>query len=665
MSDPALSLEPTTLPASPVVDLSSRRRRKVPQRSSEPVLEPQPQVLHTYEIRVRYDQLVASDLNYRLVFDPAYIEELAEDIASQGLLQNLLARPAGDTLFDVFAGGCRFRALQLLVEKGRWSLEEANIPLQVREGLTDADLILMAMSENSRRRDTHWLEDARGVANAVRAMTGDAGPARGDGVTAAIAARLQKTQRWIQILWQLEQDLHPDVKAFFLDHPDLSIELAKAVRGVPGERQLVALEHIKTGLQNGWHLSPDSIRRALVANLPSTSKALFSAGAYDGPMSRINDDSALDDTREPGEDPDTEPESAAEYFLDPEQFMRLQEEAIDAKREELAQQYAFADIVRTDRPYDALNGYLFQPGPDAGAVLVVLPDLSVRVETGYVRKADILPSEGGEPIRPATEPVTKGHFILAHRMKTAALQRRLIGSPVDSMRVAILALLGHSAVCRMETGQIIQADLAVDPCLLPSFNLLAERFGPLLLSPTISPAANSGAEPLSADSLPHFSFGSHDTDAKPERAVKVLAALPNDEVEQLFCTLVAARTGSFCDINPRAGDRPAAIALAAVTGANVEEMFLERSGLTDTFLKGYRKPHLLRIAQACGISDEDLGGLTMSQLRERILAAPGRVDFFPPELGFGTDKHLSARLEKVGATHKKTKKNKKTTRPIE
>jgi hypothetical protein len=213
----------------------------------------------------------------------------------------------------------------------------------------------------------------------------------------------------------------------------------------------------------------------------------------------------------------------------------------------------------------------------------------------------------------------------------------------------------------METGQVTQSDLALDPCLVPTLELLGKRFGNLVEPAKITPPAEAGAEPLAADSLPQFSFRSHDTSASPERAVKILTSLSNAEVEQLFCALIAARSGSYCDYNPLVGDRPAAIALATATGANVKEVFLEKAGLTEAFLKGYRKPHLLRAAKACGILDSNLETLTLTQLRELILKAPGREGFFPPELGFGTDKQLSAHLEKVGAP--KTRKDSKKSAP--
>ena len=74
---------------------------------------------------IPFNKLVLSQSNVRRVKAGISIEELAEDIARRTLLQGLSVRPVLDTegnetgMFEVPAGGRRYRALQLLVKQKR------------------------------------------------------------------------------------------------------------------------------------------------------------------------------------------------------------------------------------------------------------------------------------------------------------------------------------------------------------------------------------------------------------------------------------------------------------------------------------------------------------------------------------------------------------------
>ena len=74
---------------------------------------------------IPFNQLVLSQSNVRRIKAGVSIEELAEDIARRGILQGLTVRPVVDKagaetgMFEVPAGGRRFRALELLVRQKR------------------------------------------------------------------------------------------------------------------------------------------------------------------------------------------------------------------------------------------------------------------------------------------------------------------------------------------------------------------------------------------------------------------------------------------------------------------------------------------------------------------------------------------------------------------
>ena len=74
---------------------------------------------------IPFNKLVLSQSNVRRVKAGISVEELAESIARRGLIQSLHVRPVVDAegketgMFEVPAGGRRFRALELLVKQKR------------------------------------------------------------------------------------------------------------------------------------------------------------------------------------------------------------------------------------------------------------------------------------------------------------------------------------------------------------------------------------------------------------------------------------------------------------------------------------------------------------------------------------------------------------------
>ena len=74
---------------------------------------------------IPFNKLVLSQSNVRRVKAGVSIEELSEDIARRGLLQGLNVRPVLDAegaetgMFEVPAGGRRYRALERLVKQKR------------------------------------------------------------------------------------------------------------------------------------------------------------------------------------------------------------------------------------------------------------------------------------------------------------------------------------------------------------------------------------------------------------------------------------------------------------------------------------------------------------------------------------------------------------------
>jgi ParB family transcriptional regulator, chromosome partitioning protein len=112
---------------------------------------------------IPFNKLVLSQANVRRVKAGVSIEELAEDIARRGLLQGLSVRPVVDGagvetgMFEIPAGGRRYRALELLVKQKRLA-KTAPVPCVVREGgIAEED----SLAENVQRAPLHPLDQFR------------------------------------------------------------------------------------------------------------------------------------------------------------------------------------------------------------------------------------------------------------------------------------------------------------------------------------------------------------------------------------------------------------------------------------------------------------------------------------------------------------------------
>jgi ParB family chromosome partitioning protein len=87
-------------------------------------------------------------------FDPVAHKELAESIKTQGIIQPLLVRPAGENTWEIVAGERRWRAAK---EAGL-----SEIPVYVRK-LTDQEIMIAALTENLQREDLNPVEEAQAL----------------------------------------------------------------------------------------------------------------------------------------------------------------------------------------------------------------------------------------------------------------------------------------------------------------------------------------------------------------------------------------------------------------------------------------------------------------------------------------------------------------------
>ena len=112
---------------------------------------------------IPFNKLLLSQSNVRHTKAGVSIEELAEDIARRTLLASLTVRPVLDEngtetgMFEIPAGGRRFRALELLVKQKRLN-RTAPVPCIIRtDGLAEED----SLAENIQRAPLHPLDQFR------------------------------------------------------------------------------------------------------------------------------------------------------------------------------------------------------------------------------------------------------------------------------------------------------------------------------------------------------------------------------------------------------------------------------------------------------------------------------------------------------------------------
>src|SRR3546814_14569761 len=109
---------------------------------------------------IPFNKLLLSQTNVRRVKAGVSIEDLAESIARRGLLQSLNVRPVLDAdgvetgMFEVPAGGRRFRALELLAKQKRVTKAQP-VPCVVRAANANTTPEEDSLEENEQRAPLH------------------------------------------------------------------------------------------------------------------------------------------------------------------------------------------------------------------------------------------------------------------------------------------------------------------------------------------------------------------------------------------------------------------------------------------------------------------------------------------------------------------------------
>src|ERR1700739_1986944 len=100
------------------------------------------------------EQLRPGRYQPRTRMDPQSLNELADSIRAQGVIQPILVRPAGGASYEIIAGERRYRAAQIA--------GLAEVPVLLKQ-VADEAALAIALIENIQREDLNALEQAHGV----------------------------------------------------------------------------------------------------------------------------------------------------------------------------------------------------------------------------------------------------------------------------------------------------------------------------------------------------------------------------------------------------------------------------------------------------------------------------------------------------------------------
>jgi ParB family chromosome partitioning protein len=158
--------------------------------------------------------------------NPQALEELADSIKAQGIMQPIVVRPIGKQHYEIIAGERRWRACQLA------GLD--TIPALIRD-VPDEAAIAMALIENIQRENLNPVEEAV----ALQRLRDEFGLTQQE-----VADSVGKSRAAVANLLRL-LTLRDDVKTL-LEHGDLEMGHARALLGLPAEQQAVAAQQVVT-----------------------------------------------------------------------------------------------------------------------------------------------------------------------------------------------------------------------------------------------------------------------------------------------------------------------------------------------------------------------------------------------------------------------------------
>ncbi|WP_439106527.1 ParB/RepB/Spo0J family partition protein [Congregibacter sp.] len=162
-------------------------------------------------------------------FDPVALQELADSIKAQGVMQPIVVRPIANERFEIIAGERRWRAVQ---QAGLDS-----IPVLIRN-VSDEATIAMSLIENIQREDLNPIEEAYALERLQNEF---------EMTQQQVADAVGKSRSAVANLLRLTS-LQPDVRVL-LEHGDLDMGHARCLLTLDAEQQVqIARRVVAKGL---------------------------------------------------------------------------------------------------------------------------------------------------------------------------------------------------------------------------------------------------------------------------------------------------------------------------------------------------------------------------------------------------------------------------------
>ena len=170
------------------------------------------------------EQLQRGKFQPRKDIDPEKLQELADSIKAQGVIQPIVVREIGTDMYEIIAGERRWRAAQLA------GLHE--MPVVIKE-LDDRSVMAIALIENIQREDLNPLEESEALKRLLDEF---------EMTHQQIADAVGKSRVTVTNLLRL-LELQADVKNM-LARRELEMGHARALLGLEGKQQLKAAQQI-------------------------------------------------------------------------------------------------------------------------------------------------------------------------------------------------------------------------------------------------------------------------------------------------------------------------------------------------------------------------------------------------------------------------------------
>lgn len=368
---------------------------------------------------ITLSQLKASAENPRKTFDPASIEGLAQSIKTDGLLQNLVvAKPKGKQKFKIISGERRFRALQLLSERGDIP-QDFPVSVEVKEGLTEQETLRIATIENVQRENLSPIEEAEAIAGLL--LDGMVI----DDVASQTGLSISTINRRLALA-----DLCPEAKKALSDK-EITLSQAEALTLGTREQQLELLDE---GLER---MDAEDIKYRLTDEKATVDMAIFPKELYTGTYTS-----------------DLFGEDALTYFNDTAQFLELQKQAVLKLAEDYKAKGFDPITVVEDHSF---RDWQYRPAKEGETGGVFIKYVNGRVDTreGLVcieldkrtkEATSVNPLASQKPVQQYARPVCE--YIAMH--KTLAVQKALFDNLRIAREVAVVQMLGDR-----EAGEVM------------------------------------------------------------------------------------------------------------------------------------------------------------------------------------------------------------------